>query len=206
MMRIQSPTQTSLNRLISQTDTLERLLRVISRVIQLYEETKRALESAASTGINKLHRQLNDTIEILGVMQSIQLVHELCEDKTIQSWQKRGSRICLTLYSGLRNLKWAEKLGFVHLGKLNSVLVGKLTCFKLATDCSYIFYRTFVIGECPRTKTCWRVVVSVGKIFVVVAELAIKAWNIHRFVCFSGLIVLNLALDCFIIKKRICHG
>lgn len=197
-MRIQSNDFVQKGRLLSHTDTLEPLLRVIGRIIQLYGET-------VSLGIKKLHRQLYDTIEILGVIQSIQLFHDLCFQNMKMSWQKKASRISLAIYSCLRNFKWAEKLELIQLGKLNCAIVGKLTGLSLATDCSYIFYRTCVIGEGLRTKTHWRVAVSIGKIFAVIAELAIKAWNIHKFACLSGLIFLHLVLDSIILKQRIYH-
>ena len=202
----------SLGQIVSQIDTLDRFLRIIDQAAQLHIEAQSALNAVASLCFVKLHKQFREVIEILGVSQGIMLAEELIypNEKGVYffqraSWQRSLGRIFLVCYSCLRILKWIAKLEFIQLGRITRIVAGNLTYLRLITDCSYIFYRIFGIAEGIRTKTAWRVGVSAGKIIAVAASLAISAWKVQVAACTLGVIGLNLALDCYILNRRITH-
>lgn len=203
----------ALGRLASHTDTLDRLMRIADQGAQLHIQTRRLRDAAASIGFGKLHSQLRDGIELLGVAQSLSLAHELtCPNSQKlyffqqMSWQKSMGRIFLAGYSCFRNVRWLQKLGFVQLTQLGRVLIGNLTLVRLMTDCSYIFYRLFTLAEGVRTQTWWRVAVSAGKVCVTAALLLMSATKISSPVYMLGVTGLSLVLDCYIIKQRmVCN-
>ena len=202
-----------LSRLVSNTDSLERLLRIVDQSVRLYIEIHHSVEIIVSTGFTKIHRQLRDTIEILGVAQSIHLGKELtsADNEGLYffqkgSWQRSSSRVFLASYSFLRNIRWIEKLEFVQLDKMSRAIVGNLSLLRLTTDCSYLFYRIFALSEAIRTKSQWKAAVSLGKIFVTATSLILGAWNVHRTLCTLGLIGLNLAIDTYAMRRRVCHA
>lgn len=202
---------TILAALVSHTDSLERLLKITDKVIRLRIQMHRVMETVCFAGFGKLHCQLRDSIEILGVMQSIHLIEQLtCPNEKgsyffqRMPWKRNAERVFLACYSCLSNTRWLEQLGFIELRKIGHKFVGNLSVLKLITDCSYIFYRIFVIGQAIQTKTWWKVAMSIGKIFVVIMTLATSAWNLHPLGTL-GLTGLSLSLDIWILKHRICH-
>jgi hypothetical protein len=156
----------------------------------------------------KLHYQLRDSIEILGVAQSFHLGKELLyTDDFFQkaTWQRSAGRGCFASYSLLRNIKWLEKLELLSLGRMSHALIGTLSPLRLSTDCSYLFYRLFAMSEALRTKIWWKAAVSLGKAAVTITTLIICAWRIQNTLCTLGLISANLMLDTYIIQQRISH-
>lgn len=206
-----SPSITVLSNLVSHTDSLERLLKITDKAIQLHIQMHRIMATVVFEGFGKLHRQLRDSIGLLGVMQSIHLIKELtCPNKTglyfFQQipWDRNAGRLFLAGYSCLQNARWMEQLGFVQLGKISRGFIGNLSALKLITDCFYIFYRISIINQAIQKKTWSKVTISIGKIFVVTMTLVLSAWSLHPMYTF-GLISFSLALDICIIKQRIHH-
>lgn len=204
-MRIHSSYVSSiktLSNLCLHTDSLERFLRIIDQVVQILQRPV----------FSKLHHQLRDSIEILGIVQSIHLVQELTipNDQGLYflqrvAWQRSAGRISLACYSILRHLRWMDKLGFIALGKIGCASVGNASLLRLLIDSSYIFYRLSIAAEGIRIRSKGRVVVSLGKVCVVAAMLALSVWKIQKLICHLGLLGLNLLLDCYLLKQRLSH-
>ena len=199
-----------MGRIVSQTETTERLVRIADAAVQLHIGMMHALKTEASAAFSKMHQQFRGTIEILGLAQTGFLLRELtCPDENgayffqRYSWQRSASRVFLACYSFFRNLEWMKKLELAELPKMSRIIAGNLSLLRLATECSYIFYRAFVFADSVRTGTTWKIAVSVGKIVVTASFLIISAWKVQSIVATLGLTALNLVLDCCILKKRV---
>lgn len=202
----------SLELLVSSIDSIERFLRIVDGTAQLHIQMQEAIQAVASIGFQHLHTQLRNSIEILGVMQSMCLAEQLTSPNEEGqyffqrlSWQSSVSLLSLANYSFWRNIKWLQKLEFVAAAKVSSLILGRLSFLDLAINGSYFVYRTCVALEGMRTQTWWKVAVAIGKIFVITITVAVAACNVHSAACTIGVIALNLILDAYILKRRICH-
>lgn len=196
--------------ILSSTSSLEPILRVASKAIKFYIEIGKSQGKVIFLEYTKLQSQLQDSIDILGFVQTFHYIQELfCPDRkgfyifNRYSWQKCASRIFLLCYSMLTDLKLVAKFGFVQLEKINKISFWSLSPLRLAIKSTYIFYRFFAVCEGVRTKVWWKVVVSLGKIVMNILGIIIAAQNISSIPCLLAVSGISLGLEGFDMAKKI---
>lgn len=190
--------------------SLETILRVATKGIKFYIEVRKAQKKVILFGCSKLQLQLQDSIDILGFVQTFHYIQDICcRDKTGHyffqrlSWQKCGSRIFLLFYVILADLKLVAKYRCVQFEKLDRVAFWGLSPLQLTMKCSFISYRFFAACEGKRARVWWKVVISLAKIVMNILGTIItvqKMTSIPCLIVFSG---INLGLESFEAAKKI---
>lgn len=200
----------SFNKVVSRTDSLERLLRIVEKAIRIYSQIQDLYGKIVDAGIVKLSLQVKSGIEILGVVLSVNLMQELmCPDKDglyfirKASWQKCLGRIFLLFYSLLANIKLAAKFEWISIEKINKIAIGHLTIFKALTGVFYVLYYVSVVGEGVRVKHWFKVATSIGKIFVTISALSLAANDISTLNCVLTITSLSFTIDVFCIVRTL---
>lgn len=146
----------------------------LSQVLRIFHKTIRVF----SLSQKKAAIHLENTVETLGVVQSIHLVQEfVCPDRQglyfiqRENWQRCVGRGFLFGYNFLLNLKLAEKLQLLSLPAVTRIAIGRCSLFRLAMSSSYLLYRLTVITEGIRTGRLWQVAISASKICTVAGAL-----------------------------------
>lgn len=190
-----------LDRRIAHTESLERCLKVVKKSIQLYTNAKE--NTANLLTLNKLKNQLTDTIEILAVAQTVNLVHELsCPNESglyyfaRSTWQKSIGRIFYLFYSICGNLHFLAKFEFIQLGKIHKIAIGHLSLFRMVSEGQYVLYRIFSAWDGIVTKSWWKVALSIGKIFVTISLLLIEMMNVQRIPVVMTITAISLIIEC----------
>ncbi len=176
----------------SKTNSLEQILRIFHKTIKIIS----LLLEKAGALLNKCSIQIEQSVEVLGVVQGVQLIQEFsCPDSQglylfqSASWQKCLGRGFLFGYNILSNLKLAEKLELIHLPEMTRIAIGSCSILRLATDVSYLFYRLSALSEGIRTGRLWQAAISVSKVFTTIFSLILRILNVRA-------TLLVLALTC----------
>ena len=167
------------------------------------------LGKIATSGINKLSLQIRNSVEILATVQSVNLLKELtCPNKEgvylfhRASLQKCASKIFFLFYSILSHIKFAEKFNFIHLGKISQAALGHLPIFKLATGSMYALSCACTAGDEIRTKGWFKIITSIGKVFITAITLVLEALSIQRTFCTLLLTGTSCTIDIFCLAKN----
>lgn len=193
--------------IFASTESSEIILRVAAKAIKFYIEF---IQRSAGIGWNKLQSLLQESSEVLGILQTVHCAKEMiCADKRgfyffhKYSLYKCCSRVFLLFYTIFTDIKLAQKLEFVKLQKIDQIVFWNITRLRCALSGTYILYRVFYACEGVRLGTWWKVAVSIGKIVMTVLEIGITAKKI----CFiPHLIVIrgiSLGIDSFDMVKKI---
>lgn len=195
--------------IVSNTNSLEKFLRITYKVIKFYSETQYTTGKKIALGLVNLSLQLRNTIEILGAIQSVNLIKKLtCPNKEglyffyRVSWQKYTSNIFFLFYSIFSNIKLAAKLKFINLGKIGKVAIKHLPIFTLVTGTLYILSCSCTVGEAVRTQDWFKAATSVGKIFITALTLFLQALHIHRTFYILALTGVSAIIDTLCLAKN----
>lgn len=194
--------------IVSNTSSLEKVLRIIYKAIKFYSEMYSATGKTIALGFTNLSLQIRNSSEILSSIQSVNLMQGLtCPNRQglyffqRMSWQRCAGKIFFLFYSILSNIRLAAKLKFIDLGKISKVAIGHLPIFRLTTGSFYMLYCFCTVGEGIRTKGWFKVTTSIGKIFVTALTLFLQALNIKRSLFILAINGVSCAIDTLCLAK-----
>ncbi|MBX9923833.1 MAG: hypothetical protein K2Y01_06955 [Rhabdochlamydiaceae bacterium] len=217
-MHVSTPKKTGLgyesaletfSRITSNTSSLKRFLRIVYKALKFHSEIHLLMGGIANSGTSKLALQLRESVEILTTAHSVNLVQELtCPNKKgvyffyRASWQRCASRIFFLFYSFLHHVQLAEKFQFIDLGKISKIAIGQLPIFKFVAGSMSALSSACAVGEGIRVKEWFKIITSIGKIFVIVLTLALEALSIQRTFYILLLTGTSCSIDIFCLAKN----
>lgn len=189
------------------TESVEIIFRVAAKAIRFYQQF---IAHNPSIGWLKLHSQLKESYELLGVLKTFHITQEIFfkDNQGLYLFQRHSLFKSLNLifslvYTIFINYKLMKAYKFIQMGKIDEIVFWNLSWLKCFTNGSTILYRSFSACEAIRTKTWWKVATSIGKIVITILEMMITAEKI-QFMSYIRLIRgASLGLDSFTLFKKI---